>query len=149
MAIKRIKVDELAPGMYIHDLNCSYLQHGFLLSRFLLKRPEQILKMKKQGLDEVLIDTERGSDARMPAAVETQPVPAVPPPKVSQKEESAAAKRVMGEAHGVVQDMLRDVRLGKQVDPVKAGAVVEKINESVLRNPGAMLSLCRIKAADN
>lgn len=142
MTIKRVKVEELEPGMFIHDLQCSYLQHGFLFQQFLLKKPEQILKMKKQGLQEVLIDTERGGDV-------AGRVQAPPPARVSQKQEAAVARKVMGEAQGVVQDLLRDVRLGKQVDPAKAGPVVEKINESVLRNPGAMLSLCRIKEADN
>ncbi len=157
--VKRVKVSELQPGMYIHDLNCSYLQHGFVLPRFLIKKPEQIEKMVRSGLVEVLIDTDRGEDVRPVAAVRaTAPAappsplsrPTAPPPaRVSQREESAVARKVMGEAQGVVQDMLHDVRLGRQVEPERAGAVVAKINESVLRNPGAMLSLCRIKEADN
>ncbi len=144
MAIKRVKIDELEPGMYIHDLQCSYLQHGFLFQQFLLKKPEQIQKMRKQGLGDVLIDTERGLDLRAPA-----PQPPATLARVPQKQEAAVVRKVMGEAQGVVQDILHDIRLGRQVDPAKAGPVVEKINESVLRNPGAMLSLCRIKEADN
>jgi putative nucleotidyltransferase with HDIG domain len=48
----------------------------------------------------------------------------------------------------VVEDLLNDVRLGKQVDVAKAGPLVKDINASVLRNPGALISLGRIKAAD-
>lgn len=144
MAIKRVKVDELELGMYIHDLQCSYLQHGFLFQQFLLKKPEQIQKMRRQGLREVLIDTELGQDVRERASQ-----PPATPSKVPQKQEAAVARKIMGEAQGVVHDILHDVRLGRQVDPAKAGPVVEKINQSVLRNPGAMLSLCRIKEADN
>lgn len=154
MAIKRVKVEDLQPGMFIHDLNCSYLQHGFLLQRFVIKKPEQIEKMRRQGMVDVLIDTERGADcapaASAPAAAagpEPEPSDGIPA-RVPQKSEAAVARQVMGEAQGVVQDLLRDVRLGKQVDPAKAGPVVEKINASVLRNPDAMLSLCRIKEAD-
>ena len=33
MAIKRVRVDQLKPGMYIHDLNCGWLQHGFLTGK--------------------------------------------------------------------------------------------------------------------
>ena len=154
MPIKRVKVQELEPGMFIHDLQCSYLQHGFLFQQFLIKKPEQIQKMARIGLAEVLIDTDRGTDVRVVApsvapAAAPRESPAAKPSRVSQKQEAAVARKVMGEAQDVVHDLLRNVRLGKQVDPAKAGAVVEKINESVLRNPGAMLSLCRIKEADN
>ncbi len=30
MVIKRVRVEDLRTGMYIHDLNCGWLQHGFL-----------------------------------------------------------------------------------------------------------------------
>ena len=145
MPIKRVKVQELELGMFIHDLQCSYLQHGFLFQQFLIKKPEQIQKMARIGLAEVLIDTDRGSDVRVVApgvapAAAPRESPAAQPSRVSQKQEAAVARKVMGEAQDVVHDLLRNVRLGKQVDPAKAGAVVEKINESVLRNPGAMLS---------
>ena len=62
MAIKRVKVDELRTGMYIQDLNCGWLQHGFLRQQFLLRSPSQIQKMKVQGLHEVYIDTSLGED---------------------------------------------------------------------------------------
>lgn len=153
MAIKPVNVDDLRPGMYVHDLQCSYLQHGFLLPRFRIKDEVQIHKMKKHGLGVVLIDTDRGADAPLAA---DPPVPAAPPAatpvpataRTDQRTEAVVARRVMGEAQGVVKDLLSDIRLGKQVDPERAAPVVERINESVLRNPGAMLSLCRIKEAD-
>jgi putative nucleotidyltransferase with HDIG domain len=73
---------------------------------------------------------------------------ALAPARVSQRAESAAAKLILGEAVGVVDGLLHDVRLGKQLDPVKARPLVKALHASVLRNPGALISLCRIKAAD-
>jgi putative nucleotidyltransferase with HDIG domain len=161
MAIKRVRVDQLQPGMYVHDLNCGWLQHGFFRPQFLLKHTGQIDKMKAQGMSEVYIDTARGDDvAGAPTQTEIKQVldqqlkhsaeagAALAPARVSQKEESVAAKRILGEATDVVEGLLQDVRLGKQVDPAKAGPLVKEINASVLRNPGALLSLCRIKEAD-
>jgi hypothetical protein len=49
MTIKRVRVDDLKAGMYVHDLNCGWLQHGFLRQQFLLKHPGQIQKMKDQA----------------------------------------------------------------------------------------------------
>lgn len=160
MGIKRVNVDQLRLGMFVHDLNCGWLQHGFLRQQFLLKHDGQIQKMKAQGLGEILIDTSRGDDVAAPAGEQHADSPrlqqvgnssaggALAPARVSQREESAAAHRILGEAAGVVQGLLQDVRMGKQVEPAQATPLVQEINASVLRNPGALISLCRIKEAD-
>ena len=161
MVIKRVRVEDLRTGMFIHDLNCGWLQHGFLRQRFMLNHPGQIQKMRDQGMHELYIDTERGDDvAGAPTKAEIDLVldqqlkqsaaagAALPTARVSQQQESVQAKRILGEASVMVDGLLQDVRLGKQVDPAKAGPLVKEINASVLRNPGALLSLCRIKEAD-
>ena len=161
MAIKRVRVDQLKPGMYIHDLNCGWLQHGFLRQQFLLRSDGQIEKMQHQGMHDVYIDTNKGADLPgAPTEAEVQQIlqvqleasgtqgASLPTARVPQKEESAAARRILGEAQDVVKDMMQDIRLGRQVDPAKALPVVDEINASVLRNPGALLSLGRIKQAD-
>jgi putative nucleotidyltransferase with HDIG domain len=162
MTIKRVRVADLKPGMYAHDLNCPWLQHGFLRQQFLIKDGEQIQKMKRQGLDEIYIDTERGDDfAGAPTETEirqgleqslqvtAQGGANLEPARVAQREEAVAARRILNEATGVVNGLLLDVRMGRQVDVAKAGPLVHEINASVLRNPGALLSLCRIKEADS
>jgi putative nucleotidyltransferase with HDIG domain len=161
MTIKRVRVDQLQPGMFIHDLNCGWLQHGFLRQQFRLQSEGQIEKMHRQGMHEVYIDTAKGAD--LPGAPTEEEVKkdlqvqleasgakgaSLPTARVSQAAESGAARRILGEAQGVVKDLMQDVRLGKQVDPAKALPVVDEINASVLRNPGALLSLGRIKQAD-
>jgi len=161
MAIKRVRVGDLKEGMFIHDLNCGWLQHGFLRQQFLLKHPGQIQKMKDQGLDEIYIDTSRGSDLvdaptreeidrdlerQLKASATDGGASAAA--RVSQREESVAAKKILGEAAGVVDGLLHDARLGRQLDPAKARPLVKSMHASVLRNPGALISLSRIKAAD-
>lgn len=149
MAIKRVAVEGLRPGMFIHDLRCSYLRHGFLRSRFELKDESQIQQLRKLGIPEVDIDTERGRDVEVPPKVEREVSPPTGPgPRVAQREESAVARKILGEAQTVVQGLFNDIRLGRQMDTAMAGPVVEEISGSVLRNPGAMLSLSRIKDAD-
>ena len=160
MTIKRVRVEELRAGMYVHDLNCGWLQHGFLRPQFLIKHTGQIQKMQAQGLDEIYIDTAHGDDViGAPTQVEIEQGLAqqlkesatgasLPSAPISQQEESVAAKRILGEAAGVVDGLLHDVRLGKQLEPAKARPLVKAMHASVLRNPGALISLSRIKAAD-
>lgn len=161
MAIKRVRVEDLRTGMYVHDLNCGWLDHGFLLQRFMLRHPGQIQKMKDHGLTEVYIDTGRGEDlpeAPTQAAVEAgldrrlmdsgARGPALTPSRVPQAEEAVQARRILSEATAVAERMLQDARLGRQVDFAQARPLVKEVNASVLRNPGALISLSRIKAAD-
>ncbi|MCM2249435.1 MAG: HD-GYP domain-containing protein [Geothrix sp.] len=161
MTIKRVRLTDLRTGMYVHDLNCGWLDHGFLRPRFLLRHDGQIQKMKDQGLNEIYIDTSRGADvAGAPTQEEIENQlsrelresaaggMALAPGRVPQHEESAAARRILGEAGDVMEGLLVDARLGKQVDFARTRPLVKEINASVLRNPGALLSLTRIKAAD-
>jgi putative nucleotidyltransferase with HDIG domain len=117
--------------------------------------------MVVQGLGEIYIDTTQGDDvsgaptlAEIEQGLEQQLKAsaaigaALPSAPVSQREESAAAKRIMGDAADVVDGLLHDVRLGKQMEPSKARPLVKAMHASVLRNPGALLSLTRIKEAD-
>jgi putative nucleotidyltransferase with HDIG domain len=161
MAIKRVEVAELRPGMYVHDLNCGWLEHGFLRSRFRLRDPGQIQKLKDHGVSAIYIDTARGEDvAEAPTRDQVEAGldrelkgsaaagGALAPARVPQREEAVAARRILGEAVGVVTGLLHDVRLGRWLEPAKARPLVKAMHASAIRNPGALISLGRIKAAD-
>jgi len=60
--IKKIKVEQLTPGMFIHDFNCSWMNHPFLVNRTKIKDEKFIEKVAKSGIQEVYIDTDRGLD---------------------------------------------------------------------------------------
>ncbi len=161
MAIKRVRVEELRPGMFIHDLNCGWLDHPFIRPRFKVSRTAQIERIRAQGIRELYIDTARGTDvleaptqsaiqrdlhAQLLEAAES-PAPADPAP-VPREQEVPVARRILGEAGEVVGGLLRDVRLGKQLEPARARPLVRAMRASVMRNPGALVSLGRIKEAD-
>jgi hypothetical protein len=63
--IKCIDVSDLKVGMYIHDLNCDWMSHPFLLKRFLVKDEAAIRKIADAGIHEVYIDTGKGMDLPM------------------------------------------------------------------------------------
>jgi len=45
--------------------------------------------------------------------------------------------------------MFEEARMGKAVDTGDARKLVEEISDSVARNPGALISLARLKTADD
>lgn len=158
--IKRIQVGQLRLGMYIQDLNCGWAEHPFVRTRFLLKDPKDLDKIRAIGVDELYIDTSRGADAEggesqdaindalhhrmleLAAKVDTRP------PRLSHREALAAAKVVHQEANQVVFSMLTDARLGKQIEVERMTPVVERMTHAILQNEGALVSLCRIKDRD-
>lgn len=159
MVIKKVPVDGLKPGMFIHDLNCGWMDHPFLRPRFALRSDREIESIAEAGLREVYIDTALGLDAsdaptREEVAAEVHEEmrrlagQAAGPARISAREELVRARRVHAEANRLVRNLLHDVRLGKQVQVEQAEPMVSKITASILCNNGALLSLTRIKSKD-
>ncbi|RXR03429.1 HD-GYP domain-containing protein [Pseudoxanthomonas composti] len=59
------------------------------------------------------------------------------------------ARRICLDGRETVEAMFRDVRLGRTVDPERAMPLVEQINASVMRHPNALISVARLKTADD
>jgi putative nucleotidyltransferase with HDIG domain len=160
--IKCINIADLKVGMYIHDLNCDWMSHPFLRNRFVIATEAEIEKIAEAGIHEVYIDISKGLDvAYAPTAEEVktrlesqmkafgeEDQPAAPP-RVAATEELHRAQKIHQEAHVIIHGILRDVRLGKQVELEHVVPSVEKMTTSILRNNGALLALCRIKDKDN
>jgi len=159
--IKRVPTDLLEPGMFIHDLNCGWLAHPFVLSQFKLANQAEIDKIAGYGIKEVYIDTTLGSDvpgaqtqAEIHEELDRKMVDVVketekPISHTSVDEELVYAKLVFSEANQVIHDIMSDVRFGKQIELEKIEPVVENMTLSVLRNSGALTSLARVKQKDN
>ena len=59
--IKQIRADQLKPGMYIHDLNCGWLDHPFVANTFQVRDQETVDKIANLGIRELYIDTLKGA----------------------------------------------------------------------------------------
>jgi putative nucleotidyltransferase with HDIG domain len=158
--IKKIKVQQLKPGMYIHDMNCGWLEHPFVSGTLKVKSDQEIAKIVGSGIREVYIDTDRGLDVidaptarEARAEVEKELVEMAqktkPVETVSLHEELAKAQKVHSEANRIVHSLLQDVRLGKQLELEQVDPVVEQMTNSIFRNRDALLSLSKIKNKDN
>jgi putative nucleotidyltransferase with HDIG domain len=64
-------------------------------------------------------------------------------------EEMARAAKICAQAKQAVTSMFEEARMGKAVDSGNARKLVEEISDSVTRNPGALISLARLKTADD
>jgi HD-GYP domain-containing protein (c-di-GMP phosphodiesterase class II) len=161
--VKRVAVGDLRPGMFIHDLACDWMNHPFLRNRFPIKSREQITRIRDAGLAFVFIDTRLGDDvaqpvpaeeaaaatesavdAEMAAVARAEPAAA----KVSGAAEMSRAKNVHAEATRYVKQFMADARLGKVLDVETALPLVERTTDSILRNSGALLSLCQVRDKD-
>lgn len=157
---KKISVSDLRVGMFVQDLNCGWMDHPFLRRQFALSSENQIAKIREAGIREVYIDPGRGVDGPGQDAIEVEreldremvafaEVAAPEQRRTSMREEVASAQRIQGEANALIRDLMQDVRLGRQIQSERVEPVVEKITQSILRNSGALLSLCRIKNKDD
>ena len=158
--IKKVKASDLKVGMYIHDLNVPWLEHGFAKNRFLLQDEKQIERIIQVNISEVLIDTVRGIDeAHSPSREEAESelmdkmIGAAVGPDVGMRSGKSTnppveSRQIHFEAVKVVSDILGDARIGKQVNVEQATPVVTNITEAVLQNDGTLVSLCRIKHRD-
>ncbi len=159
--IKKIGIDQLQPGMFVHDLNCGWLDHPFLKSSFYVGKQETIAKIRSIGIRELYIDTLKGADViaartqqevnddldrQLQAIADKQPEW---PQAVELSEESAKARRVHDEANRIVRHMMEDVRMGAHIEIERVEPLVEGVVDSILRNQNALLPLTRLKTHDN
>lgn len=156
--IKLVPVARLQPGMYIHDLNCGWLQHDFVRNRFPVAGEEDVRRIRDLGVAEVWIDTARGldPDAAPPPATDasattaTSATPSAPAVRTTTKTASSAerALKLHREACLIVRDLLDDVRLGRQVEIEKVEPLVTRIVDSIFTRADALLPLARLKQHD-
>ncbi|MEX0142559.1 Cyclic di-GMP phosphodiesterase response regulator RpfG [compost metagenome] len=158
--LKKVDSSQLKVGMYIHDLSCDWMTHPFVRNRFLLRSDDEIRKIMQAGIHDVVIDSGKGLDVQdaptvAQAQVETErelvqiATPLQVVTRVSLGMELARATQVRRQAASLVRTVMADVRLGKAVELDRVQHTVQDITESILRNPGALVGLLRIKSKDD
>jgi putative nucleotidyltransferase with HDIG domain len=158
--IKKIPIDQLEIGMYIHDLNCGWMDHPFARNRFKVDEVATLNKILGTGVAEVYIDTALGADVRVAdtGTVEVGEIeesladlidflPSIIV-RLSPAEEFEHAKDLYANASKLMQDMMRDVRLGKQITLEPCEPVIDDIISSMFRFPSALLPLAQMKTVD-
>lgn len=161
MSLKRISVKHLRVGMFLQELCGSWMDHPFWRTKFRIDDPQDIVTLQSSSVTEVWIDTSKGLDVddstqateQDEAEVQAEQVllSAVAPPseRIDLAREMERAASICSEAKQAVSSMFHEARMGKALDTADAMPLVEEISNSVLRNPGALISLARLKTKDN
>ena len=179
--LKRIRIQDLALGMFVQEFCGSWMDHPFWRSKFLLEDPSDLARIHATDITELWIDIARGRDVSAGAVTQTReqvearidtdfsalvamhameaaaksairPPPAPAPRRresASMQNELREAVSICQQAKGAVISMFSEARLGRAVDAGEAQALVQDISDSVARNPGALISLARLKTADD
>jgi len=167
--LKKVPVSQVRLGMFLHALEGDWLDHPFWKTRFVLKTDKELEKLRRSAIKEVWINPSLGLDV--------EPVPEVEPPTLSDAApvavpvaaQEAASPEVlpldrpaasmdseMGKAAAIVQRGKQQIVLvfsslkeGQSLPEEVASSLAGDVAESVLRQPGALVSLSRLKSQED
>ena len=164
--LKTIQTQSLKAGMYVVKLHGPWLQHPFWRTRFVVDQ-DDVDTLLASPVDRVDIDTDRGGDVDaagnedangpMPCADDAAFVLAAGlPPKsggaqahAGMGDELARARLICDDGRALVEAMFGELRMGRTIVLDGARDLAARIDASVSRNPLALVSLARLKTADD
>jgi len=159
--LKRITVKEMKIGMFICEFCGSWAEPPFGKNRFLLTDEKDLHGIIEAGIKELWIDTDLGIDteednlAKLKEEVKEEIALLLkvtdsmkPIEKVALDKEVKVAAKLCEKSKTAVITMFNDARLGKVIEVGAAKELVEEISFSVMRNAHALISLARLKTAD-
>lgn len=147
------------------------MEHPFWRTRFLLTDPEDLERVRASPIHEVWIDTSKGLDvgsniasttrAEADAQIDAELSQAQAQPAMSAEaqrqerlrpstmaQELRRAADICSSGKQAVVAMFQEARMGHAIDVTQTQELVQSISESITRNPGALISLARLKTAD-
>ena len=142
--LKKIAISKVQAGMFLHSVEGSWLNHSMWKMRFLIQDEETLSRVRACGAAECWIDTSQGGD--VPPELAT---PA--PPRASRKSmalELQNASTVLKRSKSAMTSLFSEARMGNAIDTRECMPLVNSIVESVDSNSDALISLCRLKTAD-
>jgi putative nucleotidyltransferase with HDIG domain len=159
--IKRISIDKLRTKMYVSDLNCDWIPHHTLQKEGRIPDDATIEQLKRHGIKEVYIDTDRGLDEE--DALTQQEVDQQNQAKLNKagaqnmahagsvtvEEELFKAQKLQSKAKSIMTGVLNDVKFGKPLETEAFDDLADGMIDSVVRNHNALACLGRIRAKDN
>ena len=161
--LKKIKVSQLVLGMHIKEFCGAWMDHPFWRSAFVITEQAEIDAILASAVKEVWIDSSKGRDVTLKKTTVSSKKPAAEvdtgpdvgneqaPARVEAPlaDELARAVKICAQAKRAVSSMFDEARMGKAVDTSCAKMLVEDISSSLSRHPGALISLARLKTADD
>ncbi len=165
--LKRIAVDELRLGMHLHRFEGAWMDHPFWRTKFVIQAQADLQAVRSGSITHCWIDVEKGVDvlpvSAASALAQSTPLPAEAsasaqpvathaaraPATSTLADELRHAAGLCKSAGAAVSSMFEQVRLGNVIDAEQCLPMVDDIAQSVFRNPGALVSLARLKTVDD
>ncbi len=161
--LKKIGVQQLTLGMHLKEFCGSWMEHPFWRTGFVITDSKDIASILASSIKEVWIDCDKGldvaqgeaavSEAESEAQVEAEMQQAAQSRRtvapVSTAAELERAASICMQSKQAVISMFQEARMGKAIDVGGAQQMVEEISDSVSANPGALISLARLKTVDD
>jgi len=175
--LKRIPVDQLRVGMHLHAFEGAWLTHPFWRTQFTIDDAATVRRVQASPVRECWIDASKGLDvppaaagngpaessaptaapnaappAEPTAAAATRPPPPEAPvaeARTDMASELLQAAVLCRRSREAVTTMFTEARLGKVIETERFLPLVDDIARSVFRNPGALVSLARLKNQDD
>jgi putative nucleotidyltransferase with HDIG domain len=159
--LKRIGAEHLQVGMYLEEFCCSWMDHPFWRSGFVITDVKDIERIRSSGISECWIDCRKGTDVASNQAsvslteagvqIEAELIQATHEPRPAEKtcaiDEYTRAAEICADAKQRVIAVFHEARMGKAIDAVGAQDLVEQVIDSVTRNSCALTSLARLKSS--
>nr|WP_116809980.1 HD-GYP domain-containing protein [Steroidobacter cummioxidans] len=155
--LKKIAISEVRTGMFVASVEGPWLKHSFWKTRFLVDA-DSLARLKGSGLAECWIDTSKGLDVARAKTVETPIIEVVPTPPPAQAPKPKVRRTMADELHNAsnvlkrsketVNALFAEARMGNAVNTSECAPLVNDIVDSVDSNSHALVSLCRLKMAD-
>jgi len=142
--------------MHLHAFCGPWLDHPFWRTQFIVANPDDLALIRAGAIREIWIDVSKGLDlpeGNAPVAVVTAAPPEATRPnkleKASLDDELKRAAKICQKGKAAVISMFQEARMGRAIEADAAAPLVEEIANSVMRNPGALIGLARLKTADD
>jgi putative nucleotidyltransferase with HDIG domain len=166
--LKKIEVSQLLPHMFIEAFCGPWIAHPFWRKSFTIVDLEDIEALRASSIKEVWIDTEKGRDlpssenalikSELLRRNEVKDRVKTKNPTIKEKgtatstsidREIERAAEIYTRSKNEVASMFNEARMGEAINTEGAEKMVDEISASVARNPHALISLARIKTADD
>ncbi|WP_198263115.1 HD-GYP domain-containing protein [sulfur-oxidizing endosymbiont of Gigantopelta aegis] len=168
MSTRKISISQLRKGMFIHELDISWMKSPFLRHRRKIGSNNDIALLKKAGVKQLTIDLSRGDDLQTstPESIEApvieenrvseheqQPEKEIPAPKATETkskltEELKIAKVLQSKIGKLVNQLASLVKDGQPISAQSITPVINEALESITRNDQALLTMLHLQRQD-
>ena len=152
--LEKIVIADLLVGMYVVDTGLPWLEHPYLYSQEGVVASEEALRaIREAGYEEAFVDTDKGSVVPLSAKPGPEGAadvggPGARGPKTPLDRELVVAKAVYRDCLSIAHDILRAVQGGGEIDVRACSDMVDSVIDSAVRNPDALLALCKLRRHD-